>query len=413
MAIIRSFPGWRPVPEHAREVACPPYDVLSSEEARRLAAGHARSFLHVTKPEIDLPETVDHYAPEVYAKAAENWKHFQQEGLFRKDEAPRLYLYRQVMVDHAQTGIVACSSVDDYFSGVIKKHEFTRPDKENDRLNHMYILQCQPEPVFLCYPDHEELDALVEKACGNTAVYDFTSDDGIRHVFWILEDPALIARITHIFKEEIPATYIADGHHRSAASALVGKRIAEENPEHRGDEEYNFFLSVLFPASQLMIMDYNRLVKDLHGLSAEDFLAQCATHFTVAKSESRAKPSAPHSFGLYLGGQWYSLEANPGTYNDEDPIAALDVTVLQEYLLGPVLGIRDQRTDKRIDFVGGIRGMEELEKRVDSGEMALAIALYPVSIRQLMDIAESGQVMPPKSTWFEPKLRSGLIVHAF
>ena len=413
MAIIKPFMGWRPAPENAAKVASRPYDVLNSEEARAEAAGNDLSFLHVCKPEIDLPEDIDHYADAVYAKAVENWKRFQADGTFRQDGTANMYAYRQIMNGHAQVGLVANSSIEDYFNDIIKKHEFTRPEKENDRIRHMYELQCHPEPVFLTYPDVAEVDAVMNKVVAGQPVYDFTAEDGIQHTFWVIDDAEHISALMSLFNNRVPFTYIADGHHRSASSAKVGKRMAEANPAHTGDEEYNFFLSVIFPSSQLMIMDYNRVVKDLNGLSAETFLQKVGEKFEIEKRSATYKPESLHAFGLYIDNQWYKLTAKQGTYNDNDPIDVLDVTILSNHLLDPILGIKDQRTDKRIDFVGGIRGLGELEKRVNSGEMAVAIALYPVSIQQLINIADSGNVMPPKSTWFEPKLRSGLVVHTF
>lgn len=413
MAIIKPFMGWRPAPENAAKVASRPYDVLNSEEAREEAAGNDLSFLHVCKPEIDLPEDIDHYADAVYAKAVENWKRFQENGTFRQDGTANMYAYRQIMNGHAQVGLVANSSIEDYFNDIIKKHEFTRPEKENDRIRHMYELQCHPEPVFLTYPDVAEVDVVMNKVVAGQPVYDFTAEDGIQHTFWVIDDAEHISSLMSLFNSRVPFTYIADGHHRSASSAKVGKRMAEANPGHTDNEEYNFFLSVIFPSSQLMIMDYNRVVKDLNGLNTEAFLQQVGEKFTIEKQSATYKPEALHTFGLYIDNQWYKLTAKQGTYNDSDPIDVLDVTILSNHLLDPILGIKDQRTDKRIDFVGGIRGLGELEKRVNSGEMAVAIALYPVSIQQLINIADSGNVMPPKSTWFEPKLRSGLVVHTF
>lgn len=413
MAIIRSFRGWRPAPEHAAQVASRPYDVLNSEEARVEAAGNALSFLHVCKPEIDLPEDVDHYADAVYAKAVENWKRFMEDGTFRQDGTANMYAYRQIMNGHAQVGLVANSSIEDYFNDIIKKHEYTRPEKENDRIRHMYDLQCHPEPVFLTYPDVAEVDAIMAKVVAGAPVYDFTAEDGIQHTFWVIDNAQDVEAITNLFATKVPFTYIADGHHRSASSAKVGKRMAEANAHHTGDEEYNFFLSVIFPSSQLMIMDYNRVVKDTNKLSESDLLDAIGEKFFIEQRTAIYKPEALHNFGLYINNNWYKLTAKPGTYDDADPIDVLDVTILSNHLLDPILGIKDQRTDKRIDFVGGIRGLGELEKRVNSGEMALAISLYPVSIQQLINIADSGNVMPPKSTWFEPKLRSGLVVHTF
>ncbi len=414
MAIIRSFNGWRPKPEQAAKVASRPYDVLNSEEAREEAAGNDISFLHVCKPEIDLPADIDHYADAVYAKAVENWKRFQSNGTFLQDATPNMYAYRQIMNGHAQVGLVANSSIQDYFNDIIKKHEYTRPEKENDRIRHMAELQCHPEPVFLTYPDVADIDTIINKVVTSTnPVYDFKAEDGIQHTFWLIDNAQDVQALTQLFAEKVPFTYIADGHHRSASSAKVGQSIADKNPNHTGNEEYNFFLSVIFPASQLMIMDYNRVVTDLNGHTSEGILQAVAEKFEVEKRDSIYKPESLHTFGLYLNKTWYKLTAKPGTYNDNDPIDVLDVTIMSNHILDPILGIKDQRTDKRIDFVGGIRGLGELEKRVNSGEMQLAISLYPVSIQQLINIADSGNVMPPKSTWFEPKLRSGLVVHTF
>jgi len=414
MAIIRSFNGWRPKPEQAAQVASRPYDVLNSEEARAEAAGNDISFLHVCKPEIDLPENTDHYADEVYAKAVENWKKFQSNGTFNQDATPNMYAYRQIMNGHAQVGLVANSAIEDYFNDIIKKHEYTRPEKENDRIRHMAELQCHPEPVFLTYPDVAEIDTIINKIVTSTSpIYDFTADDGIQHTFWIIDNINDVEGLTNLFNSKVPFTYIADGHHRSASSAKVGKSIGQNNPNHTGNEEYNFFLSVIFPASQLMIMDYNRLVTDLNGYTVAEVLQAITEKFDLEKRDSIYKPESLHTFGLYVDSTWYKLTAKPNTYNDNDPIDVLDVTIMSNHILDPILGIKDQRTDKRIDFVGGIRGLGELEKRVNSGEMKLAISLYPVSIQQLINIADSGNVMPPKSTWFEPKLRSGLVVHTF
>lgn len=414
MAIIKPFKGWRPGKELAEKVASRPYDVLNSEEAREEASGNTVSFLHVCKPEIDLPENIDHYADEVYAKAVENWKRFQTEGIFKQDEKPSLYAYRQIMNGHSQVGLVANSSIEDYFNNIIKKHEFTRPDKENDRIRHMFELKCHPEPVFLTYPDVSEVDDIINSVLtNNSPVYDFTAEDGIQHTFWVIDNPAQITDLVHLFENSVPFTYIADGHHRSASSAKVGKRIGDANPNHNGTEEYNFFLSVIFPASQLMIMDYNRVIIDLNGHTKEDIINALKNNFIVEQSSVTYKPENLHNFGMYIDHEWYKLTAKENTYNNNDPIAVLDVTILSNYILDPIFNIKDQRTDKRIDFVGGIRGLGELEKRVNSGEMKIAFSLYPVSIQQLINIADSGNVMPPKSTWFEPKLRSGLVVHTF
>ncbi|MBK8680855.1 MAG: DUF1015 family protein [Chitinophagales bacterium] len=414
MATIKPFKGYRPKPEFATQVASRPYDVLSSEEAKEEAKGNDKTFLHVCKPEIDLDSSIDHYDDKVYAKAVENWNRLKSDGTFLQDKNPCMYAYRQIMNGHAQIGLVANSSIEDYFNDVIKKHEYTRPEKENDRIRHMYELQCQPEPVFLTYPDVAELDEMMNGVVSKNPVYDFNAEDGIQHTFWVIDNAETIEKIATIFQEQIPFTYIADGHHRSAGSAKVGKRMASENPNHTGNEEYNFFLSVIFPASQLMIMDYNRVVKDLNNHSPEQLLNLVKENFDVTLiGKEIYKPAKLHEFSMYLGGHWYKLSAKSNTYNDNDPIDVLDVTILSNHFLDPLLGIKDQRTDTRIDFVGGIRGLGELQKRVDSGEMQIAIALYPVSIQQLINIADSGNVMPPKSTWFEPKLRSGLVVHSF
>lgn len=414
MAIIKPFRGLRPKPEFASQVASRPYDVLNSEEARAEAANNPYSFLRVCKPEIDLPETINHYSQEVYDQGKATLAQMIQDGILVQDATPCMYVYRQIMNGHSQVGLVANSSIDDYFNDIIKKHEYTRPEKENDRIQHMATLECHPEPVFLTYPDVPQLDQILKDAVQSSPVYDFTADDGIQHTFWVINDSSVISQIEKLFKENVPFTYIADGHHRSASSAKVGKQLREQNPEFTGEEEYNFFLSVLFPANQLMIMDYNRLVKDLNGMAPMEFFRQISDHFDVQHMGIEPyKPAKIHEFSMYYDGHWYKLTAHSDTYNENDPIEVLDVTILSNYLLDPLLGIKDQRTDKRIDFVGGIRGLKELSKRVDSGEMKVAFALYPVSIQQLINIADSGNVMPPKSTWFEPKLRSGLVVHLF
>lgn len=414
MAIIRSFRGLRPKPELAEKVASRPYDVLNSEEAREEAAGNEYSFLHVCKPEIDLPADTDSYSQEVYDKGRENLQRMISDGIMVMDEKPGMYVYRQIMNGHHQTGLVATSSIDDYFNDVIKKHEFTRPVKENDRINHMATLECHPEPVFLTYQDVREVDALIEDVSKGNPVYDFKADDGIQHTFWVIDDESVLNLLEELFREKVPYTYIADGHHRSASSAKVGKKCREENPHYTGEEPFNYFLSVLFPASQLMIMDYNRVIEDLNGMPPMEFFRKVGESFDIQHMGTEPyKPEVKHEFSLYYDGRWYRLNAKDHTYNDNDPIDCLDVTVLTRYLLDPILGIKDQRTDKRIDFVGGIRGMKELSRRVDNGDMQLAIALYPVSIQQLINISDSGNVMPPKSTWFEPKLRSGLVVNMF
>ena len=412
MATLKAFKGWRPLPELAQKMASRPYDVLNSEEARQEAEGNPYSLLHIIKSEIDLPEHIDVHAQEVYDKAVENYSKFKAEGWLVQDEKEHLYIYAQTMFGKTQYGIVGCASVDDYLNGIIKKHELTRPDKEEDRMIHVRINNANIEPVFFSYPALPELDQLILDYAGNNeATYDFAAEDGVGHHFWVIEDDALTQRIIALFKT-LPATYVADGHHRTAAAALVGKEKREQHPGYTGEEEFNFFLAVHFPDNQLSIIDYNRVVTDLNGLSDADFLAALDASFVVEEKGSAIyKPDRLHNFSLYLGGKWYSLTAKEGTYNDNDPIGVLDVTILSEQILGKLLDIQDLRTSKRIDFVGGIRGLGELQKRVDSGEMKAAFALYPVSMKQLIDIADTGNIMPPKTTWFEPKLRSGLVIH--
>ncbi|HOX77760.1 MAG TPA: DUF1015 family protein [Bacteroidales bacterium] len=412
MAVIKAFRGLRPPVEIVKELASRPYDVLDSEEARIEARGNDYSLLHVIKPEIDLPPEIDHYAREVYDKALENFKKFQDKKWLVSDEKECLYIYAQTMNNKIQYGLVACASVEDYMNGIIKKHELTRPDKEEDRKKHVRITNANMEPVFFTYPAHPEIDRIIATHVASfPPVYDFISVDGIGHHFWIIEGPETIDQLIRLF-DLIPFTYVADGHHRTAAAALVGNEKKLANPNHTGKEEYNYFLAVHFPDNQLTIIDYNRVVKDLNGLNKEEFLGKISANFDlVLKGEDIYKPEHLHEFSMYLDGQWYSLEAKPGTYNDHDPIGVLDVTILSNLVLDEILGIKDLRRDKRIDFVGGIRGLGELKRRVDSGEMAVAFALYPVSMKQLIDIADSGNIMPPKTTWFEPKLRSGLVIH--
>jgi uncharacterized protein (DUF1015 family) len=413
MATLHPFRGFRPGKDQVNQVASRPYDVLNSEEAREEVAGNPWSFLHVVKPEVDLPPGTDLYSEQVYARGKENLDKLIREGFFREDEKEMLYIYGQTMFGRTQYGIVGCASVDDYLSGVIKKHELTRPDKEEDRMNHIRVTNFNAEPVFFAFPDHQELDLIVQRVVSGTPEYDFTTGDGVGHHFWLVNKDSDIKRMAEIFEHEIPSTYVADGHHRTAAAALVGQECRAANPGHRGDEEYNYFLAVHFPASQLTIIDYNRVIRDLNGMDPEELLEELEIGFTVEeKGSSVYKPDRLHNFGMYLQGKWYSLTAKPGTYNDDDPIGCLDVTVLSEQVLGPLLNITDLRKSKRIDFVGGIRGLEELSNRVDSGEMVLAFALYPVTMKQLMDIADNGMIMPPKTTWFEPKLRSGLVIHS-
>lgn len=412
MAVIKPFKGIRPPKTMVEEVASRPYDVLNSEEAREEAKGNEKSLYHIIKPEIDFPVGTDEHDPAVYDKAVENFKMFQEKGWLVQDDKENYYVYAQTMNGKTQYGLVVGAYVPDYMNGVIKKHELTRRDKEEDRMKHVRVNNANIEPVFFAYPDNAELDAIVAKYTAREPEYDFIAPgDGFGHTFWVIDGKEDIDRITALFAD-MPALYIADGHHRSAAAALVGAEKAAQNPSHKGDEEYNYFMAVCFPASQLTIIDYNRVVKDLNGLTAEQFLKALEKDFIVEeKGENIYKPSSLHNFSLYLAGKWYSLTAKPGTYDDNDPIGVLDVTISSNLILDEILGIKDLRSDKRIDFVGGIRGLEELKRRVDSGEMAMALALYPVSMKQLMDIADTRNIMPPKTTWFEPKLRSGLIIH--
>jgi uncharacterized protein (DUF1015 family) len=410
---IKAFKGFRPVEAKVKSVASRPYDVLDSEEAREEAKGNPWSFLNVVKPEITLPRETDHYSMAVYEAGKNNFQKLVREGVFVKEKEECLYIYELIMDNRSQNGIVACASVDDYMEGRIKKHELTRPDKETDRKNHVRISMMHAEPVFFAYPANKELDNIVEAIKKTPPAYDFTTDDDIRHRFWVVDKKAQIESIIAVF-EKIPATYVADGHHRTAAAALVGNDLRKENPNHTGKESYNYFLAVHFPDNQLAILDYNRVVKDLNGQTEGSFLNGLAISFEVEKKGSEAyRPSRLHEFSMYLNGEWYALRAKPGTYDDHDAIGVLDVTILSEKVLKPLLDIHDLRTDKRIDFVGGMRGLKELERRVNSGEMAVAFALYPVSMKQLIDIADSDKIMPPKTTWFEPKLRSGLVVHTF
>ncbi len=413
MAVIKPFKGIRPPQNLVEQVASRPYDVLNSEEARTEAAGNEKSLYHIIKPEIDFPVGTDEHDECVYAKAAENFGMFKEKGWLLQDEKENYYVYAQTMNGKTQYGLVVGAYVPDYMNCVIKKHELTRRDKEEDRMKHVRVNNANIEPVFFAYPDNAALDAIVARYTAQKPVYDFIAPgDGFGHQFWVIDQEDDIKAITAAFAE-MPALYIADGHHRSAAAALVGAEKARLNPNHQGDEEYNYFMAVCFPANQLTIIDYNRVVKDLNGLSADEFLKALEKNFIVEeKGTDIYKPVALHNFGLYLEGKWYSLTARPGTYNDNDPIGVLDVTISSNLILDEILGIKDLRSDKRIDFVGGIRGLGELSKRVDSGEMKMALALYPVSMKQLMDIADTDNIMPPKTTWFEPKLRSGLVIHA-
>ncbi|MDL2247578.1 DUF1015 domain-containing protein [Bacteroides sp. OttesenSCG-928-J23] len=412
MATIKPFRGIRPPKDLVEQVASRPYDVLNSEEARQEAGDNEKSLYHIIKPEIDFPVGTDEHDEKVYAKAAENFQKFQDKGWLLQDDKELYYIYAQTMNGKTQYGLVVGAYVPDYMNGAIKKHELTRRDKEEDRMKHVRVNNANIEPVFFAYPDNARLDEVVLKYSAKEPIYDFIAPgDGFGHTFWIVDDAADIAVITEEF-EKMPALYIADGHHRSAAAALVGAEKAKQNPNHKGDEEYNYFMAVCFPANQLTIIDYNRVVKDLNGLTPQEFLAALDKNFVVEEKGTEIyKPVALHNFALYLEGKWYSLTAKEGTYNDNDPIGVLDVTISSNLILDEILGIKDLRSDKRIDFVGGIRGLGELSKRVDSGEMKVALALYPVSMKQLMDIADTGNIMPPKTTWFEPKLRSGLVIH--
>ncbi|MFO7618238.1 MAG: DUF1015 family protein [Thermoplasmata archaeon] len=408
MVTVRPFPGLRPKNNLAEKVAAPPYDVLDSSEAREMAKGDALTFLHVNKPEIDLPPETDPYSDAVYAKGAENLKKFIADGTMSQDGSPRFYFYRQIMNGHAQVGLVATVCAVEYNKGLIKKHEFTRPDKENDRVRHIMALNAQVGPVFLTYPDDAELNRIQADVCSEKPECDFVSKDGVRHTVWPIPD-GMNPNIESIFNE-IPNLYVADGHHRSAAGSIVAKKRRDANPKHTGNEEYNYFLAVIFPKSHMRIMAYNRAVMDLNGLGEKEFLQLVGDKFTI-KSNAPASPGAVRSFSMYLGGMWHSLEPKPGSYPETDPVKSIDASILQDNLLGPILGIDNPRTNTRIKFIGGIRGTGELEKLVNSGKFKVAFSLYPVTLDQLFAVADSGNVMPPKSTWFEPKLRSGLMVH--
>lgn len=408
---IKPFRGVRPPKTMVREVASRPYDVLNSEEARKEAEGNEKSLYRIIKPEIDFPAGKDEHDEDVYLKAAENYRMFCDNGWLLQDEKELYYVYAQTMNGRRQYGLVVAASVEDYMDGKIKKHELTRRDKEEDRMKHVRVNDANIEPVFFAYPDDSEINRIVERVTAGTPEYDFVSVDGVGHHFWLVEGDEDIRRITELFAA-MPAMYIADGHHRSAAAALVGAEKAKNNPNHKGDEEYNYFMAVCFPDSQLTIIDYNRVVTDLNGLTPDEFLARLEKNFTVEPTGSEIlRPKNLHNFSIYLDGRSYSVTAKPGTYDDNDPIGQLDVTITSNLILDEILGIKDLRSDTRVEFVGGIRGLGELKQRVDSGEMALAIALYPVSMKQLMDIADTGNIMPPKTTWFEPKLRSGLVIH--
>jgi len=411
VAKIKAFKGWRPIKEKVHLVASRPYDVLNTEEARTEVEENPLSFLHVVKPEIDFPADQNPYASEVYIKGKENFEALLADATFFRDVNDCIYIYRLTMDGKSQAGIVAAAAIDDYFNTVIKKHELTRPDKEADRKKHVRVSEMNAEPVFFAYPAMDSLDAIVEDIVKDEPEYDFVADDGVKHELWVVTGEVAENIITEF--DKLPATYVADGHHRTAAAALVGQDLREENPNYSGEESFNYFLAVHFPDNQLNIIDYNRVVKDLNDLSKLEFISKLADGFEVSLvGKNIYKPSKLHEFGMYLEGEWYKLVAKKGTFDDHDPIGVLDVTILSKQILEPVLDIIDLRTDKRIDFVGGIRGLGELVKRVDSGEMKVAFALYPVSMQQMIDIADSGEIMPPKTTWFEPKLRSGLVVHS-
>lgn len=410
MAVIRQFKAIRPTPEMAEKVAALPYDVVNSEEAAEMVIGNPYSFLHVDKAEIDLPAGTDIYSPEVYEKAKSNLEKMITDGVLVQDEKPMLYVYELTMDGRSQTGLVACTSIDEYMQGIIKKHELTREDKEQDRIRHVDICNANTGPIFLAYRTVDEISEIVDNVKKNAPVYDFTAEDGIIHRAWIIDDEETINRLVKLFKD-VPNLYIADGHHRNASAAKVGLKRRNENPNYTGDEEFNYYLAVIFPSDQLKILDYNRVVKDLNGLSEEEFIKKLSEKFDIVETEGRAKPNKAYDFGMYMDGKWYMLTAKD-EIKSKDAVKGLDVSILQDNVLIPILGIGDIRTDKRIDFVGGIRGLGELEKRVDSGEMKVAFAMYPTSIEQLMTIADENKIMPPKSTWFEPKLRSGLFIHS-
>ena len=410
MAVIRQFKAIRPTPEMAEKVAALPYDVVNSEEAAEMVIGNPYSFLHVDKAEIDLPAGTDIYSPEVYEKAKSNLEKMITDGVLVQDEKPMLYVYELTMDGRSQTGLVACTSIDEYMQGIIKKHELTREDKEQDRIRHVDICNANTGPIFLAYRTVDEISEIVDNVKKNAPVYDFTAEDGIIHKAWIIDDEETINRLVKLFKD-VPNLYIADGHHRNASAAKVGLKRRNENPNYTGDEEFNYYLAVIFPSDQLKILDYNRVVKDLNGLSEEEFIKKLSEKFDIVETGGRAKPDKAYDFGMYMDGKWYMLTAKD-EIKSKDAVKGLDVSILQDNVLIPILGIGDIRTDKRIDFVGGIRGLGELEKRVDSGEMKVAFAMYPTSIEQLMTIADENKIMPPKSTWFEPKLRSGLFIHS-
>ncbi len=413
MAILKPFKGLRPPKEIVKQLASRPYDVLNSAEARVEAEGNEVSLLRVTKAEIDLPVGIDEHSQEVYDKVVENFNLFKDKQWLVQDKEEKFYIYAQTMDGRTQYGIVGCAHIDDYLNDNIKKHELTRKDKEEDRMIHVRITNANVEPVFFSYPANNRIDTIIENVIKNQAPeYDFVADEGFGHHFWVINDAAINQEIAQIFSTEIPYLYVADGHHRTAAAALVGSEKRKNNPNHTGEEEYNYFMAVVFPDNQLKIIDYNRVVKDLNGLTKEELIAKLSEDFEIEMVGTEIHtPATLHEFSMYIDNNWYKMTAKAGTYNDSDPIGVLDVTILSNLVLDKQLGIKDLRTDKRIDFVGGIRGLGELKRRVDNGEMAVAFALYPVSMQQLIDIADTGNIMPPKTTWFEPKLRSGLVIH--
>jgi uncharacterized protein (DUF1015 family) len=410
MPLIRAFPGLRPAEGQAAEVAAPPYDVMNEAEAREMVKGRPWSFLHISRPEVDLPEGTDPYAPQVYAKAAENLVNMQRQGILVRDPKPCYYVYRLTMGEHVQTGLVAAASVSAYDAGRIKRHEFTRPAKEDDRVRQIDALNAQTGPVFLVYPRSQSVDQTLAQIAEGAPDMDVTAADRVRHEIWVVDDPAILAQLTEAF-DAMQALYVADGHHRSAAASRVGAARKAANPQHTGEESYNYFLAVIFPHNQMQILDYNRVVSDLNGLDSKTFLERVAEVFSVEPSRQAVRPAAPAEFGMYLAGQWYRLRLNPARIPADDPVARLDVSLLADNLIEPILGISDPRRDSRIDFVGGIRGLEGLQSRVDSGEMQLAFSLFPTRMEDLMAVADAGEVMPPKSTWFEPKLADGLVSH--
>lgn len=412
MAIVRPFAGLRPGKDYAARLASPPYDVLSSDEARQMAKDNPLSFLHVIKPEIDLHPDIDPYDKRVYEKGSENLKKLIQDGILVQDDKPAFYVYKQVMGNHQQTGLVACASVEEYEQDIIKKHELTRPEKEDDRVNLINHLNAQTGPVFLTYKAKENIDHIINEIVENEPEYDFRDENGVQHTFWVVSDLGLIRQLQSEF-EKVSYLYVADGHHRSAAAMRIKQMRQKENPHHSGNAEYNFFLTVIFPDNQMKILDYNRIIRDLNGLSEDEFLDRISEKFVASRLEKNEqyKPREKHTFGMYLNGYWHKLTARENSFDANNPVDRLDVSILQNNLLSPILGIDDPRKDKRIDFVGGIRGLTELEKRVNAGEWAVAFVLHPTSMDDLIAIADAGKIMPPKSTWFEPKLRSGLVVH--